>query len=367
MAVHRHIVPQLSISNTHLLYALLSISADHRHHLQPTKKLEVQALLYRQKTFETYSKALQTLTSESYESVLVTSTLLHSLLPPPKLEVDNDGEYIDWMHSLLKMSEGLRVLASLRWNQGIERLSTFPLIRRELRSLPPHPLVYTPDVLHIQGRVGALGTTPDHPNPAPTYPSTRFLSSSGNSLFLPPSLMMFLQPLIAQTGPIDSHRATLIPVFHILSPIFVSLYYYHINPDYFVRCMAFSSFLMPEFLALYKAREPRALLLIGWWFSLTGLLPNGWWIGDRVRRFVQATGRILREHGDPCIIDAFKKVERVVSLRDSLGKEEAGRSVFDGWEGVNWEDGISKAAEWELGAAKQGDETSDMPDTDTPV
>jgi hypothetical protein len=367
-AVHQHIVPRLSISHNYLLYALLSISANHRNALQPTKQLETQALFYRQKTFESYRKALQNLTSETYESILVTSTFLLSLLPPPEPEVDNDEEYIAWMYSMLKMSEGLRVLAGLRWNQGIEKLTTFPLFRREMRSLPPSPLVYTPDVLHIQDRVGALGTTPDHPNPAPTYPAIHLLSSFGNSLFLPPSLMLLLQPLIAQTGPIDLHRNTLIPVFHTLSPIFLSLYYHHINPDFFVRCLAFTSFLMPEFLALFKAREPRALLLMGWWFSLAGLLRNGWWVGDCTRRFVQAIGRILRQHGDPCIIEAFEKVERVVSFRDSLGREEAGKSVFDEWEGVNWEDGISKAAEWEHSSLEQGDETCfDLLDTDIPA
>ncbi len=38
-----------------------------------------------------------------------------------------------------------------------------------------------------------------------------------------------------QNGIIDLHRSTLLPVIHALSPIFLSLYHFHLTPDLYVR------------------------------------------------------------------------------------------------------------------------------------
>jgi hypothetical protein len=165
--MHRDGVPQLSISNSYLLYVLLSISASHLNSLHPSKTLADKALVYRLKTYQTYTKELQDIRSDNYESILVTGCYLLALIPPPGHDAE-DEEHLNFINTLLKLSEGLRILVSLRWARGIEKLSVYPLICRELRTLPPPPVIIKPD---LTTRAGPLGTTPDHPNPAPTYAS----------------------------------------------------------------------------------------------------------------------------------------------------------------------------------------------------
>ena len=348
-SLHTDSMPQLSISNSHLFYAILSIAASHSNMLAPCKQVENQALLYRQRTFSEYSRVLQNITAENYESVLATSVLLLSLIPPPEPDTPNDDVYLVWMDTFLKMSEGLRILASLRWAAGIEKLSVYPLICRELRTLPPPPILHTAGYRHLRTRVGEMGTTPDHPNP----PSTYYLQhSKGSLVFLPPPLMHLLISLSnaeSGSGPIDLHGNTLYPVLHAMSPIFLSLYYYHVNPDFFVRVLVFCSFLMPEFLLLVKNREPRALVLIAWWFALAGMAPRGWWTGRPVEKVVEAVGRIITERGDEVTQRAFEGVERLICVLKRQGSTAAAESLFDDWTNVNWSEGPQKAEEWEAG------------------
>jgi hypothetical protein len=349
LMLHKERVPQLSISHSYLLYALLSVAASHRNVLQPSKQLEEKALIYRQKTFQAYTKELQNITSDNYETILMTATFLLALipLPPPTAE---DEEHLDWMFSLLKLSEGLRILVSLRWAQGIEKLSIYPLVCRELRTLPPPPDISVPDKPILQTRAGPLGTTPAHPNPASTYDLPYVLPFAG-FVFLPPPLLALLETIIhpPETGPLDLNSNILAPVFHVLSPIFLSLYYYHLNPDFFVRIFVFTSFLMPEFLALVKEREPRALVLMAWFFALANLVPHGWWVGMRVRFVVKALGRAVRARGDGRVIEALEGAERLIAIYENEGKEKAAESIFECWEGVDWDDEPRRAEEWELG------------------
>ena len=350
--LHRDIVPRLSISHPFLLYALLSIAATHSNAQTPSPNAERQALVYRQKTFECYQTALKGITAENYEAVLVTGTFLLALIPPPVS--DQDSEHLDWILALLKLGEGLRVLASLRWGQGIEKLSVYPLVRRELRTLPPPPphpssiIAYTEKV-GVVAPIGPLGSTPVNPNPAPTYTPTQLPQQT--RLFLPPPLMALLQSILDAgcSGPVDWHRATLLPVFHALSPMFTSLYYYHLNPDFYVRVFVFTSFLMPEFIQLVREREPRALVLIAWWFALADLVPKGWWIGDKVAKVVGAIGRVVGTGNRELVAKAFTGAQVVVDLFEREGRDEAAKSVFEGWHGVNWEEGPGRAAEWEIG------------------
>ena len=342
-------MPQLSISNSYLLYAILSIAASHSNILVPCKQVESQALLYRQRTFSEYSRALQNITTENYESILITGVLLLSMIPPPESDVRNDDVYLVWMDTFLKMSEGLRILASLRWAAGIEKLSAYPLICRELRTLPPPPIFHTVNYRHLRTRVGEMGTTPDHPNP----PSTYYLQhSEGSLVFLPPPLMHLLISLSnaeSDSGFIDLHANTLYPVLHAMSPIFLSLYYYHLNPDFFVRVFVFCSFLLPEFLRLVRNREPRALVLIAWWFALAGMAPRGWWTGTPVEKVVEAVGRTIKERGDQVTQRAFEGVERLICVLKHQGSTAAAESIFDEWANVAWNEGPQKAEEWEAG------------------
>lgn len=353
--LHREFVPKLALSHPYLLYALLSIAASHSNALQPSKHIEKQALVYRQKTFQEYGKALQNITADNYETVLVTGTFLLALIPPAG-EGAVDDEHMEWMYSLLKMSEGLRTLASLRWAQGIEKLSVYPLICRELRTLPPPPTIHGRDDEELRTPVGPLGTTPHHPNPAPTYPHQHPLS---NPIFLPPPLMALFQTIVnrSSAGLLDIEGRTLIPVFHALSPIFLSLYYYHLNQDFYVRIVVLPTFLMPEFMQLIKRRERRALALIAWWFVLADLIPKGWWVGRCVGNVIGAIGRAFRgrkaDNGwvdyEGIVEEVLRGAERILDVFERQGREVAAKSVFEEWEGVRWEEGPRKAEEWELG------------------
>jgi hypothetical protein len=347
VSVHRDSVPRLSLSHNYLYYALLSIAAAHSNTLAPSMQAAQIALVYRQKTFAEYSRALQNITADNYESVLVTGILLMSLVPPPDSDTTDEDTHLVWMDSVLKMSEGLRILASLRWAAGIEKLSVYPLICRELRILPPPPVFHTTDSRYLYTQVAAVGTTPDHPNP----PSTYYLQhSAGSPVFLPPPLMELLASFDhanSGSGPLDMYVGTLYPVLHTFSPIFLSLYYYHLNPDFFVRVFVFCSFLLPEFLLLVKNREPRALVLIAWWWALAGLAPRGWWVGRSVEKVIEAIGRVVLKRGDLVTQRAYEGVKHVILILEREGNEAAAKSIFEGWEGVDWDDGPFKAGEWE--------------------
>ncbi|RMZ71212.1 rta1 domain-containing [Pyrenophora seminiperda CCB06] len=342
--LHTDIVPSLSISHPFLLYALLSVAATHSNTQNPNPAVATQALVYRQKTFEYYQLALKDITPANYEAVLVTGTLLLALIPPPVS--DQDSEYLEWMLALLKLSEGLRILASLRWGKGIEKLAVYPLVRRELRVLPPPPS----DIAHTE-RVGVV-VPPGPPgstfvNPAPTY--TRLQHPEQTHLFLPPLLMALLQNIlqVESSGPVeDWHRAALIPIFHILSPIFTSLYYWHLNPDFYVRVFVFTSFLMPEFLELVREGEPRALVLVAWWFALADLVPRGWWVGDKMAKVVGAIGRAIGKGNHELAERVFTGAQSIVDIFERDGREAAAKSIFEGWHGVDWEEGPGRAAEW---------------------
>ncbi|KAF2027426.1 hypothetical protein EK21DRAFT_71842 [Setomelanomma holmii] len=350
-ALHRDLVPQMSISNSHLLYALLSLAASRRNRLQPSKTSENQALIYRQKTFEAYTKELQNITNDNYEPIVVTGTFLLALIPAPAFDAP-DEEHVHWLYTLLKMAEGLRILASLRWGQGIEKLSIYPIICRELRTLPPPPIIPTPDKPSLHTPPGPLGSTPEHPNPPSTYDSPlSHILPFGSFVFLPPTLMSLLETTMnpPASGPLDLDRNTLVPVFHALSPIFLSLYYYHLNPDFNVRCFVFTSFLMPDFLALVNARETRALTLVTWWFALAALVPAGWWGGKRSGIVVDALASVIKKSGDTRFTDTFEGAVKLVRMFEDYGREMAAASIFEGWEGVHWEDGPRKAEEWEAG------------------
>lgn len=367
VSIHRESVPRLSLSHTHLFYALLSIAASHRSTLAPSTQSAQTALFYRQKTFSEYSKALRNITAENYESILVTGMLLMSLIPPPEGSTTTDGEaYLLWMDGVLKMSEGLRILASLRWAAGIEKLSVYPLICRELRTLPPPPIFHSSDSRYLYTQVAAVGTTPDHPNP----PSTYYLRHSiGSPVFLPPPLMnllAFLDHANLGSGPLDMHVGILYPVLHAFSPIFLSLYYYHLNPDFFVRVFVFCSFLMPEFLLLVKNREPRALVLIAWWWALAGLAPRGWWVGRSVTKVIEAIGDIVTETGDRVTQDACESAKNLVRKLEYEGNEAAAKSLFDRWHDVDWDEGPVKAEEWDTSLLRDWSVDLDFGATESP-
>lgn len=341
--IHQERVPQLGLTQPFLLTALLSLAAAHRNSLQPSKYYADKSLMYRQRAFHAYTKQLQTITADNYESIVLTSLFMLAMTPHPGPDA-SDEAYFGWVFGVLKLNEGIRILAGLRWDHGIEKFSIFPLVSRELRKLPPPPVI-----VGLQTRAGRIGATPEHPNPPSTYCMPKTVAAA-SAVFLPPALMALLEDIEhpPDTGLMDIHGPRLYPIFHVLSPVFVSLYYYHFDPDFNVRCFVVSSFMMPEFLALVKAREPRALVLVAWWFALVCLVPNGWQMFARVR-VVKSLSRMAQQSGDAKVIAALEGPNRLVDVLMEHGAEKAAMSIFEGWEGVDWEDGPRKAEEWERG------------------
>lgn len=389
-ALNRDWVPKMSLSRDYLLYAILSISASHSNAFRPNAQAKNLSVLYRQKALGTYSKALSNITSENYETLLITSTFMMIMVPPPEVLCD-DSAWLTWLSSLLSMMQGLRVLASLKWAAGIEKLTVFPLFKRELRTLPPPPIITVPPDPRLYANTRPPGEDPVHPNPPNTYDPPLFetvpagldmsnlpfrpqeLMSAGkvphapvkwrknpswmipSPAFLPPPLMALLKTLVdpSETGPLDLHRPTLVPTLHALSPIFLSLYYYHLNPDLYVRIFVLPTFLTPEFFALVRSREPRALIIIGWWFAFVRLIPNMWLFEGIAPRVLQAVSNEIMRCNDKMLLDAMEGAYRIVSTYERVGREAAARSVFEGWDGVRWDEGPTKEEEWRVEEASR--------------
>lgn len=408
--INRDWVPQTSLGSEHMLFSMLSISAMHLHgsSQNTTPDQESLALRYRQKAFASYNNALQNITAENYESLLITSMWMMVMVSSPTLPC-TDEVCLSWASSLFTMMQGLRILASLKWASGIEKLTTYPLFRRELKKLPPPPMLTSlPDwIFYASGR--SQGDDWHHPNapedpylneshiatdstsrprsisafpPSPqsagvTIDTSKLgfrpqqLMSASNSphappswksrksgwalpapAFLPPPLMALLQRLVdpMQTGPLDLHRPVLIPVFHALSPIFLSLYYYRLSSDIHVRIFVLPTFLTADFLALVRAHEPRALVLVGWWFALLTLLPqtNKWFPPEVIARVLQSVSNIVMRTCDTILMNAMKGAYRIVTEAQRVGKEAAARTIFEGWHGVIWEEGPKREEEWRL-------------------
>lgn len=381
--LNREWIPQKCIEHPYLLYTILSITAFHSKSLTKSGHTALLSAKYRHKAFEKYNKALQNISNDNYETLLMTSLLMQLMVPPPDLPCD-DTAILDWISAFLMMSQGLRILASLKWSSGLEKLSVFPLFRRELRILPPPPDIQLPPDQSFYAQPGPPGNTPEQPDPPVMYNGTPPPSpiNSGVNIdvenlpfrpkelmranspytpkswdgkptwqlpapaFLPPPLMALLRTIVkpSDTGPIDLHRSTLLPVLHALSPIFLSLYHYHLNDDATLRITVFPTFLMPEFHALVKAKEPRALIIMGWWFAFVRLLPNNWWIKDYIPRLLQAASNSVIRSNSKVFMDAIEGAFIVVRLAESEGVEVAAKSVFHGWEGVHWEASVNKAS-----------------------
>jgi hypothetical protein len=150
---------------------------------------------------------------------------------------------------------------------------------------------------------------------------------------------------VQDTGPIDLHRATLLPVIHALSPIFLSLYHYHLTPDVYVRIVVLPTFLTSEFMSLIRNQEPRALVIMAWWFSFLSLLPNLWWVSGSIPRLLQAASNLVMRSevaaDKKMLMDAIDGAFKVVRMVGKRGAEFGARLIFEGWEGVNWEEGGS--------------------------
>ncbi|ORY17132.1 hypothetical protein BCR34DRAFT_556078 [Clohesyomyces aquaticus] len=365
--INRDMIPQVGMTHSYLLYAIMGISAAQIHLYTPSPENEKQLVYYRHKTLTSYNKSIQKITTDNYESLLLTSMLLQVLVPEPDLHAD-DSELLNTVAVFLTITQGLRILAALKWSCGIERLPCSRLFRRELRTLPPPPPVkkgvgIDENVAQVRTD-NSFGNTPEYPNPPSTYgesqPDYENLPFRPRELmkapfakpmyweipapaFLPPSLMALLHTLVEPppqdpSEPLDFHLPVLLPMLHALSPIFLSLYYFHLSSDFYVRTVVFPTFMPPEFIALVKAREPRAMVIIAWWFAFVRLVPNMWWMRNLIPRLLQAVSNQIFRCNSKVLMDAVDGAFRIVRLTEKRGREVGAKGVFQGWDGLSWED-----------------------------
>ncbi|KAF2190256.1 hypothetical protein K469DRAFT_561453 [Zopfia rhizophila CBS 207.26] len=343
--INRELLPRIGISHCYLLWGLLSITASHVNQLNPSAQAQNLAIMYRQKTLTSYTKALQNITTENYESLLITSMFMQILVEAPKHPC-SDEEIFNWLNGWLSMSQGLRILASLKWSSGFEKLSVFPVFSQEVTPLPPAPNFTapsekcTPSLPSDDGQ--ELPIRSQTPNPAPS--GTRPSLQNPNPAFLPPPLLALLgsivdPPSAHPSAPLDLHPPILLPVLHAMSPLFLSFYHFYLSPDFYVRIVVYPTSLTPEYLNLVRNKEPRALVILSWWFALVRLVPNLWWMKGTIARVLQAVrNRLVRSGGgDGLLMKALEGASRVVRLVEARGREVGAKSVFEGWEGVDWD------------------------------
>ncbi|KAF2004309.1 hypothetical protein P154DRAFT_459492, partial [Amniculicola lignicola CBS 123094] len=310
--INRDWVPQASISKPFLLYTLLSISASHSNSLVPSPQKVIAMDTYRQKALSEFNKALQNITDENYESLLLTSLFMQIIVPPPNLQTSDSTSdtILNWLDMFLSMTQGLRILAGLKWESGIEHLTVYPAFRREIRTLPPPPAITMP-IYHQTEPPNPPSSyksrTATPPPPVPNlsnlpFETVQLMSTSGaqpywalpTPAFLPPCLTLLLQALVSppkcsDAEGVDIHPPTLLPALHALSPLFRSLYHFGLSPDLYTRIFVYPTYLPPEFLQLVRMREARALVIISWWLAFVALVPQTttWWMAGLVPRVLE--------------------------------------------------------------------------------
>jgi hypothetical protein len=250
------------------------------------------AHIYRQKMISEYSAALKNISNDEYEPIVITAKYMYCLVPPPDPHFDATT-LLDWVATFLSMAQGLRVLCSLKWACGIEKMDIFPLVRRD-----DYPF-------HL--------STP---------------------IFLPPGLMILLEELLEpnNTGTIDYHRPILLPALYALSPLFLSLYTHGLNADFQQRIGAYPTYLSPEFPRLVKMQEPRAMVVMSWWFALLTLLPEtAWWFRGVIPHVLHAVGNIVAMSGNSVLTNAIEGTFKVADLVRTMGREMAAQAVLEGW------------------------------------
>jgi len=380
LSIHQNLIPRLGMTHPYLLYAVLSITASHTNSLKPSVQMRNLTDVYRQRTITAYNRALSNINSGNYESLLTTSLFMQCLLSYPE-PGESDDKLWEWLCSFMSMQQGLRILCSLKWAATIQDLSVAPVFHRELKTLPPAPEILMPEepcffkqedggdaeeAVPLQRNQSPPMTYDStfHSNPTPpespeshsqlrthdiplrqnpvspvSMQSTSPPPPKQPKLFLPPPLLDLLETLARQPStytsiPMDIHTPVLLSALHPLPPIFLSLYYFRISPDLYARIVAWPTFLGADFTALIRSNEPRALIILAWWFALLKLVPNMWWLKGMIEWVMDVIERKLRSWGDGRLKECIEGAARVVRVCEESGRERGAREFWKGWDGV---------------------------------
>lgn len=81
------------------------------------------------------------------------------------------------------------------------------------------------------------------------------------------------------------------------------------------------------------------------------LIPGMWWLEPEVLRCLEALNNVVVHHNDPVLLKAMEGPYKIAREVDRGGKtpqsrEMAARTVFEGWDGVDWDEGPTRREEW---------------------
>jgi hypothetical protein len=328
MVLHmkREWVPNKALAYSFLLYTMLSVAATHSNTLSPSAEAQYRAHMYRQKMLTAYNAALQNINPDNYEALLLNSLVMQIMVPRPEIPCD-DSELLDWISMILSMNQGLKSVAAMQLVDGIEQAAAFNLLRKRLRVLPPPPATTPGPGPYLFS--GSVSPTPEE-------------QLQSQPVFLPPPLLALLGEILDSYNaiPFDPLVGILLPALHALSPIFLSFYHYHLHTDTYTRIIAFPTLLSAEFIDLVRSREPRALTIMGWWFTLHRLLPGKvWWFRAVIPSVLDAIHNIVLQDGRIALTEAVERACEIIRIAAMNGREAAAMSLFERWDGVEWNDG----------------------------
>ena len=79
--------------------------------------------------------------------------------------------------------------------------------------------------------------------------------------------------------------------------------------------------------------------MIAWWMALMRMVPKVKWMAHAAPRVFQAVSNMIMRSNNSILMDGIEGAYKIVRLIEAQGLEVAARSIFDNWEGVNWESG----------------------------
>jgi hypothetical protein len=101
--LNRDWTPLKAMKTDYLLYSILSMSAAHMNVVNPDIRTKTLSLQLRHKAISTYAKALNSITKDNYETILITSVYMMGMVPRPE-PPSTDEKCVEWAVALFQMS-----------------------------------------------------------------------------------------------------------------------------------------------------------------------------------------------------------------------------------------------------------------------